>query len=276
MEQRIKFIFFIKISVFILSYWICQFYSVMNNFNKFLDEEYYFCRKLNTRIYRLLGNYKKYIYSYIGDLELNIPYNTKKKNEKLFTIDNEKLDKEKRETLHRCLLYKEKLIKRLMKNKCTMLHKSYNHYEKKIMNGLDDKYFFKKMMLNNDKDYKKLKSRKYGLRLFLLSVFFVVVLMIPILDSSIGNLLIILFTLFENGTTADLGAEKSGPAGHANSSWLSYFIENPSVQYKIQSILMYCVPILILAIILILGIFYYYKNVIKHKKIKFFEAFSEW
>ncbi|SBS93430.1 Plasmodium exported protein (Pm-fam-a like), unknown function [Plasmodium malariae] len=251
----------------------------MNNFNKFLDE-YYFCRKLNTRIYRLLGNYKKYIYSYIGDLELNIPYNTKKKNEKLLTIDNDKLDKEKRETLHRCLLYKEKLIKRLMKNKCTMLHKSYNHYEKKIMNGLDDKYFFKKMILINDMDYKKLKRKKYKLRIFLLLLLFILVLSIPIIDLSLGNfkdiggLLNKLCSLL--GYTGNQ-AEASGSTLDGFNGFLSSTCKLKNFTgIRIFGILMYCLPILIMGILIIRGIFYYYNNVIKHKKIKFLEEFNEW
>ncbi|KAI4833602.1 uncharacterized protein MKS88_000079 [Plasmodium brasilianum] len=268
MGQIIKFIFFVKIYVFIVLNWICHFYGDTFRFNKILDEKYGSGRKLGKRIYRLLGNCEKGIFANVRDLELKIPHNTKKKNEKC--------DKKKEKKLYRSLLYKEKLINQLMKNKCTMLHKSYNHYEKKIMNGLDDKAFFNKMLLINDKDYKKLQHKKYRLRLFLLSLLFVVALMIPVLDLSIGNLLMKFFNLFENGTSAGLGVALNGAEIAPSPSWITYFSQNLSVTYKAESVLIYCVPILIMGILLILGVFYYYKNVIKHKKVKFLKAFNEW
>ncbi|SBT01345.1 Plasmodium exported protein (Pm-fam-a like), unknown function [Plasmodium malariae] len=252
----------------------------MSSFNKFLYENYDFGRKLDTRIYRLLGKCEKYIFANVGDLELKIQYNTKRRNEKLITTDNKKWDKEKRENLYRSLLYKEKLIKELMKNKCTMFHNSYNHYEKKIMNGLDDKAFFKKMMLINDKDYKKLKRKKYGLRLFYLSLLFLLVLVIPILDLSFGEFQDVGY-LF-NQLCGLSGQDSSVSQGGAdNSGFLSILLSSTCndykiIGYKVFGVLMYCLPILILGIIIIQGIFYYYKNVIKQKKIKFLEAFNEW
>ncbi|KAI4839830.1 hypothetical protein MKS88_001733 [Plasmodium brasilianum] len=280
MEQCIKFIFFIKISMFILLNWICHFYCDMISFNKILDEKYNFGKKIDTRIYRLLGNYKNYIYSYVGDLELNIPYSTKKKNEKLLTNDNEKLDKEKKEKLQRSLLYKEQLIKRLMKNKCTMLHKSYNYYEKKIMNGLDDKSFFKKMILINDKDYKKLKCKKYRLRICLLLLLFILVLILPIIDLSYGkfkntgSLLGVLCSL--SGINGDVPTEGDTLTDFFTNLWFSTCKGSNIIGYKLFGILIYCLPILILGIILIRGIYYYYKNVIKNKQIRFIKAFNEW
>ncbi|SBS99456.1 Plasmodium exported protein (Pm-fam-a like), unknown function [Plasmodium malariae] len=252
----------------------------MSRFDKYLDDKHYFGKKLDKRIYRILGKCEKSIFSNVGNLELKIPYDTKKKNEKLLTIDNEKWDKEKKEKLYRSLLYKEKLIKNLMKNKCTFLHKSYTHYEKKIMNGLDDKAFFKKMMLINDKDYKKLKRKKFRLRLFFLLLLFVVVLVIPLLDLSFGefqntgNLLNKLCVSL--GYTGD-PSSPSEPAGDGLSNYFSSTCKLKNLTgFKVFGILVYCVPILILGIILIRGIFYYYKNVIKHKKIKFLEMFNEW
>ncbi|SBS93350.1 Plasmodium exported protein (Pm-fam-a like), unknown function [Plasmodium malariae] len=266
--------------MFILLCWITDFDSDTNMFNKILEEEYCFGSKFNTRIYRLLSKCEKSISANVGDLELKIPFNTRKTNAKLFTVENEKWEKEKKEKLYRSLLYKEKLIKRLMKNKCTFLHKSYNHYEKKLMNGLKDNVFFKKMMLINDKDYKKLKRKKYRLRLFFLLLLFIMVLVIPLLDLSFGK--------FQS--TGKLMNELCGllgyngqpiaspePATNGLSDFLSSTCQLKNITgFKVFGILMYCLPILILGIILTRGIFYYYKNVIKHKKIKFLEAFNEW
>ncbi|KAI4840529.1 hypothetical protein MKS88_001257 [Plasmodium brasilianum] len=274
MEKRFKLIIFIKIYVYIVIYWIFHCYSDMSMFNIFLDDNYGFDSKLDKRIYRLLGKCEKGIFSNVGDLELKIPYNTKRKKEKLLTNDNEKWEKEKKEKLYRSSLYKEQLIKRLMKNKCTIFHSSYNHYEKKIMKGLDDKKFFKKMMLINDKDYKKLKRKNYRLRLSFLLLLFLLVLIVPIVDlslgnfSSVGKLLNTLCTLV-NGTPSD-SAQDSG------SLWSSTCQLKNLTGIKVFGILVYCLPILILGIILIQGIFYYYKNVIKHKRIGFLEAFNEW
>ncbi|SBT85931.1 Plasmodium exported protein, unknown function [Plasmodium malariae] len=280
MEQNIRFIFFINIFVFILLIWFCHYYSDMRTFVKFMNHKYGFDRNLDTQIYRLLGTHIEDIYPYVGDLELKIPYNTKKKREKLPTVDYEKWDKEKNEKLYRCSLIKEKLIKELMKNKCTIVHKSYNHYDKKIMNGLKDMAFFKKIMLINDKDYKKLKRKKYRLRLYSLLILFILVLIIPILDLSLGkfettgNLLLKLCEL--SGNSAEAIASGQAPQEALPALWFTTCQVKNYVGFKIFSILIYCLPILILGIILIRGIHYYYKNVIKHKKIRFLEAFNEW
>ncbi|SBS97126.1 Plasmodium exported protein (Pm-fam-a like), unknown function [Plasmodium malariae] len=254
----------------------------MSRFNKILDENYGSDKKLDTRIYRLLGNCVKGIFANVGDLELKISYNKKKNKKQLFTTDNEKWNKENKEKLYRSALIKEKLIKQLMKNKSTMLHKSYNYYEKKIMNGLNDKAFFKKMMLINDKNYKKLKRKKYGLRLFLLLLLFVVVLMIPILDLSLSNsnnsiyLLTLLCQILGYSSTSDSQSLQAGSGGVDTPSLSSFCSKNSTTALKVSSILIYCVPILILAIMLILGIFCYYRKIIKHKQIKSLETFYEW
>ncbi|KAI4835513.1 hypothetical protein MKS88_004723 [Plasmodium brasilianum] len=280
MEQSIKFIFCVKISIVIFLNVLCHFYSDMRRFGKFLDEKSEFGRKLDTRIYRLLGIYIEDIHPYVGDLELKIPCNTKKKNEKLLKTDNEKWDKEKKEKLYRSLLYKEQLIKKLMKNKCTMLHGSYSHYEKKVMNGLNDNAFFEKMMLINDKDYNKLKRKKYKFGLRLLLLLFLLILILPILDLSLGkfkttgSLLLELCKLSGYGST---NSPQSVPTADVLPAlWINTCQAKSYIGFKIFIILIYCLPILIMGIILIRGIFYYYKNVIKHKKIKFLEEFYEW
>ncbi|KAI4840195.1 hypothetical protein MKS88_001553 [Plasmodium brasilianum] len=282
MEKNIMFIFFIKISLFIVFIWICHFYSDMSRFKKFLYEKNNFGRKLHTPICRLLGIYIDDIYPYVGELELKIPYNTKQKNKNLLRIDNEKWDKEKKEKLYRSSLIKEQLIKKLMKNKCTMLHGSYSHYEKKIMNGLNDRTFFKKMMLINDKNYKKLKSKKYRLRLCLILLLFIFVLILPIVDlsfgefKSIGNFLKELCKLFGYNNTG-LQAQSESPGADGLGDILSSTCQLKSfIGIKVFGVLIYCLPILIMGIILIRGIFYYYKNIIKHKKIRFLEEFEEW
>ncbi|KAI4833668.1 uncharacterized protein MKS88_000271 [Plasmodium brasilianum] len=280
MEKSIKVIFFTKLFMFILSNYICYFYNDMGSFNKILYEKHGFGRELDIRIYRLLGIYIGDIYPYVADLELKIPYYKKKEHEKLITTDNKKWDKEKKEKLYRSKLIKEKLIKQLMKNKCTIFHSSYNHYEKKIMKGLDDKEFFKKMMLINDKDYKKLKRKNYRLRLSFLLLLFLLVLILPILDLSLGKfestgkLLHVLCGIFGYNEQTTSGGQ--APTGILDTFLSSTCKANNYVGFKIFSILIYCLPIIILGIMIIRGIFYYYKNVIKQKKIKFLEAFNEW
>ncbi|SBT70506.1 Plasmodium exported protein, unknown function [Plasmodium malariae] len=90
MEKRFKLIIFIKIYIYIIIYWIFNSYSDTSMFIIFLGDNYGFDRKLDKRIYRLLGKCEKGIFSNVGDLELKIPYNTKRKKEKLLTTDNEK------------------------------------------------------------------------------------------------------------------------------------------------------------------------------------------
>ncbi|SBT87563.1 Plasmodium exported protein, unknown function [Plasmodium malariae] len=279
MKQNISFIFYIKIFMFILLIWMCHFCSDMNRFNEILDENYGSGKKLDKRIYRLLVKYKKDIFSNVGDLELKIPYNKKWKSEKSCTIDDEKWVKEKKEKLYRSLLYKEQLIKQLMKNKNTMFHKSYNHYEKKIMNGLDDKVFFNKMMLINDKDYKKLKRKKYGLRFCLLLLMFLLVSVIPIVDLSLGNFKtigILINSLCQLSGYDESSLTGSAPENPLSAFWFSTCQLKNYIGFKIFSILTYCLPMLILGSLIVRGIYYYYKNIIKHKKIRFLETFNEW
>ncbi|SBS91560.1 Plasmodium exported protein (Pm-fam-a like), unknown function [Plasmodium malariae] len=245
-------------------------------FRKILEDKYGFGRKLDTRIYRLLGKSENCIFTSVGDLELKIPYNTKRKREKLLKTKNEKLDKERKEKLYRCSLIKDELIKELMKKKSTMFHKSYKHYEKKIMNGLHDKEFFKKMMLINDKDYKKLKCKKYGLRLCSLFVLFILVLIVPIVDLSLGNFSSVGTLLNTLCILLGYSEPTAGSVEPSGSFWSSTCQLKNLTGIKVFGVLVYCLPILILGIILTRGIFYYYKNVIKHKKIKFLEAFNEW
>ncbi|KAI4841426.1 uncharacterized protein MKS88_000147 [Plasmodium brasilianum] len=281
MEQKFKLIFFIQISMLILLDLIEHLYSDLRRFNNSLYEKNSLGRKLDTSIYRLLGNCENNIYSNISDLKVKVPCNIKQKNKKLCTI-NKKGDKEKNEELYRSSLNKQELIKRLMKNKCTMLHGTYTHYEKKIMNGLNDEAFFKKMMLINHKIYKKSKRKRYVIRTCLLLLLFLLVLVIPILDLSLRNMkkpsnflsiigaLIIKFPTDSYGVATTPGSV---------SGWISTSLiigkEHANIALKVSAILTYFVPFIILVTMLILIILYYYKNVIKNKKFKFMEAFNE-
>ncbi|SBS98181.1 Plasmodium exported protein (Pm-fam-a like), unknown function, partial [Plasmodium malariae] len=122
--------------------------------------------------------------SSFGRSEKEIPYCFKKTNEKNFTINNEKRNKKKCEHSYKTSLINNKGYKEPMKCNSNIFHRTCSNFERKFLNTLDKMCFLKKIRINNDESYRKLKNKKYKLRLGLLLLVFLLVLMIPILDLS--------------------------------------------------------------------------------------------
>ncbi|SCN12029.1 Plasmodium exported protein, unknown function [Plasmodium malariae] len=255
----------------------------MNIFDKYLDERNNFDRMLYTRNYRSLVIYENEIYSSFGRSEKEIPYCFKKTNEKNFTINNEKRNKKKSEHSYKTSLINNKGYKEPMKCNSKIFHRTCSDFERKFLNALDKMCFLKKIRMNNDESYRKLKNKKYKLRLGLLLLVFLLVLMIPMLDLSftyggqknglLGTLGLLSVTVTRRINSLFLGGDItiSGPIV----TWFGLSQKNFVGIETAVSILFYCVPFFILAIILITAVVYYYKNSIKNQKIKFKETFYE-
>ncbi|SBT88034.1 Plasmodium exported protein, unknown function [Plasmodium malariae] len=282
MEQKIKLLYFIKIFTFIILTWLCLFYSDINTFDKSLYECNNLDRILHTRNYQSLANYGEELRSNFGRSEKGIPYCIKKLNEKSFTINNEKRNKKKGEHSYKNLLINKGKFNTPMKYNNRIFHRTCSNFEIKFFNALDKMYSLKKIRMNNDESYRKLKNKKYRLRLSFLLLVFLLVLMIPVLDLSLT------YWGSKNGllgaigllSTRDPTSNSCLIGGDIKVSGLiaTWFKLNDTNFVAIEttlSILLYCVPFFILAIILILTVVYYYKNSIKNQKIKFKETFYE-
>ncbi|SBS97429.1 Plasmodium exported protein (Pm-fam-a like), unknown function [Plasmodium malariae] len=251
-----------------LSNWICQFYNEMSCLNNSLDEKCNFCRKFNTRNYRLLVKYKQNKYSNIAKFKKEVPDNEVKQNKCL--SNNKKGLNGKYNPLCRSTLYIEEYGQNLEKNKCDIPKtKKYPDFEKKIFKELSYKDYLKNVKITDDKEYKKLARKKRRTRIALI-LLFILILILPILDLSLenlvdGGLLGLLHLLYPN-----LGEKNvlSGVDGQlvtllSNGKWGNLD------KICASTIFIYGVPFLIFVVIFIFGMVYYYKKVIKYENVKF-------
>ncbi|KAI4839834.1 hypothetical protein MKS88_001737 [Plasmodium brasilianum] len=274
MEQKIKLLFFIKIITFIYLTRLCLFYNDTNNLNKFLGAIENFDRILYVRNYRLLGHNGKEIFFKIGVSKEEIPYCIKK--------TNEKSNKNKISYLCKSSLTNNGWSKKPMKYNKKIFNTTHSHIEKNFLNALDKMCFLKKIRINNDETYRKLKNKKYRLRLSFLLLVFLFVLMIPVLDSSLTywgpkNGLLGAMGLLSTRTPISGSCLTGGDIKVSGliATWFQLSAKSFIAIETTLSILLYCVPFLILAIIILLVVVYYYKNSIKNQKIKFKETFYE-
>ncbi|SCN12005.1 fam-l protein [Plasmodium malariae] len=179
MDQNII-LLFIKILTFILLTWICNFYNDMNTLNKYLDERCSFRRKLNSRKYPLLAQYKQGKDLCIANSKEEIPGNEVIKQNNI--SNNKKGANGKHKQSCRSSLYVQKYGKNVDQNKCIIPKtKKYSDYEQKIFKELDYNDYLKNIKIIEDKEYKKVKRKKLRIRISLFFLF-ILVLMMPILD----------------------------------------------------------------------------------------------
>ncbi|SBS91578.1 Plasmodium exported protein (Pm-fam-a like), unknown function [Plasmodium malariae] len=180
------------------------------------------------------------------------------------------------------------------KNKsCIFETKKYSRMEKKIFKELDYADFLKNNRTISDKIYKKIIRKKYGFRLSL-PIFFVFLLSILLLlDLFVGyGLIRVLFKVLNIIATRVVTENISGVTpfrkfleplhrGLKNSFFGSFFKSTVKITQSSNKIdehyyitgffgfLIYFIPIFIIGVTCILGIFYYHKKVKKYEKIKF-------
>ncbi|KAI4839221.1 hypothetical protein MKS88_001765 [Plasmodium brasilianum] len=185
MEQNFKTFLFVKISVFVLLIWICLLNNDMMIFNNPVDVNCMFHIKIDRRNYRLLTKYIHDKNSIITGLKEDVPYN--KLNKKKDISNNENWETGKKELSSRCFSRNMGVDKKAMKNKsCIFKTKKYSHMEKKIFKELDYQNFLKKNRTITDKTYKKIISKKYGLRLAIPVLLFLFFLIVFIVDFLLG------------------------------------------------------------------------------------------
>ncbi|KAI4834040.1 uncharacterized protein MKS88_000186 [Plasmodium brasilianum] len=291
MEQTIKILLFIKITTFILLCWICHFYSKVGTLMKSLDEKKNYRRNIHARTYRLLEIYGKDNNSSSLYLKEGLPINGIHK--KIDTTYNEKYDSEKRKQSNVCPSRFAGGHQPGVKNKsCVFETKKYSHLEKKIFKELDYTDFLKNNKTISNKIYKKIIHKKYGLRIVLPVLIFLFLLIIFMIEVSLG------FAgkgslLYQLGLTKDYlesltkvppwstildelkkleGFWKHGIFGSTNPICMlcdkANEVTNTCILGQLFRILIYFVPFVILSITVITGIIYYHKKVKKYEKIK--------
>ncbi|KAI4839245.1 hypothetical protein MKS88_001789 [Plasmodium brasilianum] len=164
-----KIIIFTYIGAFILLTWICHFNIEVRYFSKFLEDNYYHSNKLDTRTYRLLGEYEKLKDSKIVYLKKDVPHNVK--YEKKNICNNEKWT-EKKES-NKNLLNMAHYYTQVTDYNNGIFDGKYFHFESKWIKNKDYVHFLEKKRRICDISLRKIKLRKYklGVALFLLFFF---------------------------------------------------------------------------------------------------------
>ncbi|SCP02964.1 fam-l protein [Plasmodium malariae] len=273
MEKKIKSLSFIKFVTFVLLSWIFHFHTCVSTHDKSLNECYNNRRKLYTRYYRLLAKYNQIKDSSIVRLKEDIPNGN---NDKKDIYSNEKRNTETMKQSNRNPLYNVKGHKQSMKYKtCIFETKKYSHLEKKIFKELDYEDFLRNNRTISNKVYKKIILKKYGLRLILPVLFFLLLLIPIILDISESFLLVVeLYKALGNylggGWTTNLKEWLCASPFW----WLGRELKYGSKKYSYIVIpffrsIIYFLPLFILGVTIILRIVYYHKKVKKYERIKF-------
>ncbi|KAI4833606.1 uncharacterized protein MKS88_000084 [Plasmodium brasilianum] len=184
MEQVINSLLFKKISKFILLNWICRFYVYVSTHNKTLYECYNHRTKLYTRNFRLLEIYEQDKNSSYGCLKEDIENGIK---DKKYISNNEKRASVKKKLSNGSLPKNARCNKKDMKNKsCIFETKEYSQLEKKIFKELDYIDFLKRNRTISKNIYKKIISKKYGLR-FALPLLLLLVLSLSFILDKFGG-----------------------------------------------------------------------------------------
>ncbi|SBT87256.1 fam-l protein [Plasmodium malariae] len=287
MKKKIKLLLFNKIVVFIVLPWMCY-------FNNYLEDNHVLIRTLDTRIYRLLGKCNKFNDSYNIDLTEDISHN--KSYEKKDIFYNENIVTKQNEQSKRNSLNNASERKKATKNRsCIYETKKYSNLEKKIFKELDYTDFLKNNRTVSDRIYQKIICKKYGLRIALPLLLFLLLLIVFIVELTLGlsgkECLLSYFGLKKDHLD-ELVKEDSGPLssfvnvlkkltgfwehsgifGSKNDCNLckdaSESISNVCILGRFFRILICFVPFVILGFTIISWIIYYHKKVKKYEKIK--------
>ncbi|KAI4836009.1 hypothetical protein MKS88_005229 [Plasmodium brasilianum] len=296
MEQKIVLILFIKISSIILLTWIRHFKHDLNSFNMYLDKTCIVSGGLIERTYRLLANGVQQMYQDITMLKEEVPDNGV--NEKECIYNNEKgitsMNKQSKRSSSENVRSNNKSAN--IKT-CVFETKKYSHLEKKIFKELDYADFLKKNRTVNDKIYKKIICKKYGLRIalpLLWFLFFLIVFLAELTLGLSGKECLLSYVGLKKNHLDELVKDTGGPLlsfVNALKKLTGFWehskvfgskeacgfckelaegtISNACILGRFFRILICFVPFVILGVTIISGIIYYHKKVKMYEKIKF-------
>ncbi|KAI4841364.1 hypothetical protein MKS88_000605 [Plasmodium brasilianum] len=249
MKQKIKFIIFIKIFLFLLLTWICNFNNDMWACSKFLDGNCKVGENLNTSNYRSLAKSKKDKYSNNVSLKENFLKNGVNKQKNI--SNNEKEDKEKNKQSNRGLLNKAQYYTEVIDYNNAMFDGKHFHFEKKWIKKKDYDHFLKRNRRICDISLNKIRFRKYGTGVAMFFIFILLGIGIPILSS-----LPSLKDIWEKIKKIDILSSLKAVDGWGDDV-LTYLI-----------IALFSVLMVTLAVMLIIGFYRILRNNEKYNKIK--------
>ncbi|KAI4841347.1 hypothetical protein MKS88_000588 [Plasmodium brasilianum] len=293
MKQKIKLLLFIKIVEYMSSTWILRFNNHMINYNNYLEKNYIFSRTLCVRNCRLLENCKKRNNSNIMDLTDDMSQNGEYENRNIYY--NEKGASTKNKRSNRNSLNNASEQKQITKNKSSIFEtKKYSHLEKKIFKELVYMDFLKNSRTLNDRIYKNIIIKKYGLRIALPLLLFLFLLVVFIAELTLGlsgnESLLSYFGLkkqpLENLVKKEPWSKILIPLQALTSFWehsdslgpratcelcksMSEGVSDACILGRFFRFLICFVPLVILAVTFISWIMYYHKKTKKYEKIKF-------
>ncbi|SBS96515.1 Plasmodium exported protein (Pm-fam-a like), unknown function [Plasmodium malariae] len=253
----------------------------MSTFNKYLDENYIYSRKIHGTTYRILSKYKQNKCSSSVSLKEEMKNNemTKKKD---ISNNMERYTGKRKHSNGGPSEFKANCKSYMKKNKCMFETKNYSHFEKKIFKEMDFMDFLKNNKTISNKFYRKIIRKKRVLLFVLPLLMFFLLSILPIVDLSWG--------LIDGkkglwGTIGFLDILKtSGKSGWLktvydslkDATWFWKPIESASdsiseldVLLRLFGILIYGLPFLILGITLVSRVVYYHNEVKKYERIKF-------
>ncbi|SBT85617.1 fam-l protein [Plasmodium malariae] len=287
MDQKNTLLLFTKISAFILLSWICLFNIDLSDYYKTSEGNYKNNRKLDKN-YRLLAISKEDKCSVFVRLNKEVPNYAVSENKDVHY--NEKEPKREIKHLNRKSFMNAGGNKQNMRNrKCIFETKKYSRMEKKIFKELDYMDFLKNNRTISNKMYVKTICKKYRLRFVLPLLLITVLLILYILDLCVGcGLKKVLFKVLKLCGITEWYRGLSMLLKDSPVSWLFRSMnkvpnallgmKGGKVEKRVAgyvyvdsffNYLIYVIPLLILGVILILGLFYYHKKVKKYQKIKF-------
>ncbi|SBT00392.1 Plasmodium exported protein (Pm-fam-a like), unknown function [Plasmodium malariae] len=266
----------------------------MSTLNKFLKDNSNNDSKLDGKHYRLLVIHKEESDLSILGLKQDMSNNGVKK--KIYLSNNEVETPEKKKHSYKSSSESIKVHRNDMKKEAKIFEtKKYSCIEKKIFKELDFEDFLKRNKMISNKIYKKIMYKKLALRIALPLLLFLLLLTVLITDFTWG------LVDGKKGLWNALGLSKilNDWAKCTDNCWLKTMLEwlktNSSWFWRHNSIfgevthtgctaeavsegcilgqlfgiIIYVIPFIILAIVVISGIFYYHKKVKKYEKTKF-------
>ncbi|KAI4833617.1 fam-l protein [Plasmodium brasilianum] len=267
----------------------------MSKYHKFSEQNHKHGKKLNIGNYRLLAKCKHNKDTFI--VGLNEVNSNNGMNEKKDIYNNEQMFAKLKSKPNRSSSNNMEFSKKEKKNKsCIFETKKYSRMEKKIFKELNYLDFLKSNRTIRNNTYQKIIRKKYGFRITLPILFVLLLCILLFLDLFEGcGLIRGLFKVLNiiattMGLTNTAGVTPLRKFLNPLHQWLkksffgSFFkkaIEatrkgatstNIDKHYYITGFfgfLIYFIPIFIIGVTYILGIFYYHKKVKKYEKIKF-------
>ncbi|KAI4837509.1 hypothetical protein MKS88_003986 [Plasmodium brasilianum] len=244
MENKIKLNIFIRIGMFSILSWVCNFNNYVYIFNKSLDGMCICDREAYTRNYRLLSKYKEDKDS--NNLWLKGKLSNNEVVGQKITSNNEGGTNRKNNQSHKSLLNKAQYYTEVIDYNNGMFDGKHFHFQKKWVKKKDYDTFLEKKKRIGDISLKKIKFRSYKFGIAIFFVFFLLGIGLPISRA---------FGL----------SDSSG----IDNVILSFLESNLSLGNKGNAyILLFAVTFIMLAVLIIIAIYKILRNNEKYQKIK--------